>query len=178
MADTARVTLRELLADPEAYVNRQVEVTAPCVHLCRHGARKVFLSPTVRGQDDSLVRCEASAQMVGPFPAGCVGKTVRLVGIVREDILDEAGLHRLQEDHAARQALIAQEVHVDSADVPHEQRCPTEQASTGQAGLDDFNDQVADYRRRIAQRQAREGKNYLSLFYIETSSCRLAEDGK
>lgn len=169
--DTVSLSLSQLMADPQNYVNRQVAVTGLCCHLCRHGARKAFL--TTPGDSSELLRCEASVQMVGPFPEAAVGREVTLVGIVREDMLDEAAVHRMEEDHATRQALIEHEIDVDSMDVPQEQRCPTEQAAAGQRGIDNFTDQIADYRRRIAQRQRQEGKNYLSVYFLETSKCRL-----
>ena len=47
--------------------------------------------------------------------------------------------------------------------------CDTERAAQGQANLTTLNERIADYRARIAERQAKEGKDYLSFYYVEAT---------
>ena len=133
-----------------------IEVEGLCSHLCKHGGTKAFLV----GADSTIVlRCQATAEMGGAFAPDCIGDTLIVKGIVRENRIGEAEVAAME----ARQAA------ADSAQQAHE-ACATEKRAQGQDSIDTFAARMADYRARIADRQAAEGKDYLSFYYIEALS--------
>ena len=137
-------------------VGDTIEVEGLCSHLCKHGGRKAFL---VGADSTAVLRCEATAEMGGAFAPDCVGKTLKVRGIVRENRVGEAEVAAME----ARQA------EADSAARAHE-ACDTEKKAQGQDSIDTFEGRMADYRAKIAARTEAEGKDYLSFYYIEALS--------
>ncbi|MDE6120580.1 MAG: hypothetical protein K2F63_02195 [Muribaculaceae bacterium] len=158
-ADTKETTVLgvdAVLTDAETLLGDTISVEGLCSHLCKHGGRKAFLV----GQDSTQVlRCEATAEMGGAFAPDCIGKELTVTGIVRENRIDEEAVAAME----ARQASL------DSAAVAHE-ACDTEKKAQGQAGLSTFAERMADYRAKIADRNEKEGKAYLSFYYLEALS--------
>lgn len=137
-------------------VGDTIEVEGLCSHLCKHGGRKAFL---VGADSTTVLRCEATAEMGGAFAPDCVGKTLKVRGIVSENRIGEAEVAAME----ARQA------EADSAARAHE-ACDTEKKAQGQDSIDTFEGRMADYRAKIAARTEAEGKDYLSFYYIEALS--------
>lgn len=168
-ADTLRVTVAQVMQNPDLYVNKEVAVLGRCVHLCAHGGRKAFLAS--RADSTVMIRCDATGRMDGVFNPKLLGKEMTVVGILREERIDENTLHRMAEDYAARQALIVRETSSDSlGEIPIERGCLVEQKAIGQEGIDDFEERMANFRQRIAQRNADEHKPYLSIYTIDVTS--------
>lgn len=148
------VTVDSLFAAAPDIVGDTIIVEGYCSHLCKHGGRKAFLI----GNDTTLVlRCEATAEMGGTFAPDCIGSELTVRGIVRENRISEAEVVAMEDRHAA----------ASQAEAAH-QACDTEKKAQGQAGLDTFEARMADYRAKIAERTEKEGKPYLSFYYLET----------
>lgn len=125
-------------------------------HLCSHGATKAFLV----GENGELLRCQATEAMGGAFPLDSKGKTICVRGIVCEQRTDSAAVAEMEARYAA----------ADEAAKDHES-CDTEKKAEGQEACETFESRMEDYRARIAQRYAEEGKAYLSSYYIEALKC-------
>lgn len=156
VAEAAPLTVDSLMTAPEAYLGDTVTVEGTCSHLCKHGGRKAFL---VGADSTTVLRCEATPEMGGAFAPDCVGKTLTVRGIVRENRIDEEAVARMEAQYLA----------ADSAARSHE-ACDTEKKAQGQAEISTFEARMADYRAKIAARAEAEAKPYLSFYYLEAFS--------
>ena len=173
--DIAAISVDEVLANPDAIVGDTIVIEGVCSHLCRHGGRKAF----VAGSADSLMlRCEAYPLMGQPFPKSTVHHPIQVTGILREQRIDEAAVVEMEKQNAERLDYIAREQGDESAEIASraESGCDTERAAQGQKDLTTFNDRMADYRARIAARQEKEGKPYLSFYYLDAISYQSLEE--
>lgn len=144
-----------LLAEAETLAGQEVTVEGLCTHTCQHGATKMFLM----GSDDKhTIRVEAGK--LGSFDTKCVNSRVQVVGKLTEERIDEAYLQQWEsqlKDDAAEQ-------HGEG-----EAGCTTEKNARGETA-NSAEARIADFRAKIAKRQAEEGKAYLSFYYIEASN--------
>lgn len=140
-------------------VGDTVEVSGLCSHLCKHGGTKAFL----QGADTTVVlRCNAG-EAFGSFSPDCVGKTLIVKGVVAETRIGEAEIAEMEKQLAAADSTKKAEGH----------NCATEAKAQGQNPADSQAEKIASYRKQIEERMARDGKNYLSLFYIDAIEYRV-----
>lgn len=167
--DSETVTVDSILANPEAYVGKTVTVEGVVSHLCKHGGRKAFL---LGSDDNTMIRCDATAEMGNVFPQETIHQPLRVTGTVVESRLDEAAIREME---AARQGQVEriaeQQGEEEAANFENALAgCETERKAAGQAELETFTAQMADYRRRIAERDSLEGKPYLSTYFIQATA--------
>lgn len=144
-----------LLAEADSLAGTEVTFQGVCTHTCKHGARKIF----VMGSDDTqVIRVEAGK--LGAFSQDCVNNIVTITGILKEQRVDEAYLQNWEAQAKAQ----TDEQHGDS-----EAGCDTEKSARGETG-NSVAERIADFRRRIAEENAKSGKNYLSFYYVEAVS--------
>ena len=144
-----------LLADAEVLTNKEVTIEGVCTHACKHGATKIFLM----GSDDTqTIRVEAGE--LGSFDTKCVNSIVRVKGTLMEQRVDEAYLQQWE----AQLKEAAAEKHGEEGEggCSTEKKARNETANTPEA-------RIADFRAKIADRQAKEGKAYLSFYYIQAT---------
>lgn len=144
------LTVDEILATPDTYVDSLITLEGICSHTCAHGATKMF----VLGEDGQLLRVEAGE--LGSFNPDCVRNRVSVTGVLKED--------RIDEEYLAAWAAELAEKHGDG-----EGGCATENAAHGVHSTE-VDSQIVEYRARIAAREAAEGKPYLSFYYVEAQS--------
>lgn len=141
-----------LLDDAENLVGETITLEGVCTHICRHGGRKIFLM----GSDDTkTIRIESGK--VGKFNPDCVNNIVSVLGTVCEQRIDEAYLQEWE-------ASIAEDLEVQHGE--GEEGCSTEKKARSETG-NSATERIADFRKRIEDRNANEGKPYLSFYYIE-----------
>lgn len=173
--ETSAITVDEVMADPDALVGDTIIIEGVCSHLCAHGGRKAF----VAGSADSLVlRCEAFPLMGEAFPASTVHRPIQVTGILREQRIDEEAIKKMEENNARRLENVANSQGKESAERAAQAAsgCDTERAAQGQKDLTTFDERMADYRSRIAARKEKEGKPYLSFYYVDAISYRTLEE--
>lgn len=158
----AVVGVDSLLADAASLVGRQVRIEGVCTHICKHGGRKIFLMGSAPRR---LLRIEAG-ERIGSFSPECVNRPVRVTGTVCESRIDEAYLAAWE----ARLRSGEGERHGDG-----EGGCTTEKQARGELLEAGAARRIADFRRRIAEREAREGKAYLSFYHVEGSAYEIVE---
>lgn len=145
----------ELLANASSLAGTEVIVEGICTHACKHGATKIFLM----GSDDTqTIRVEAAK--LGSFDMKCVNSIVRVSGTLKEQRVDEAYLQQWE----ARLKSASAEKHGEG-----EAGCSTEKKARGETAATP-EARIADFRAKIAQRQAAEGKPYLSFYYMEAAA--------
>lgn len=144
-----------LLASADDLSGRTVTVEGVCTHTCKHGARKIFLM----GSDDTKTLRVESGEL-GHFDPQCVNRVVRVRGTLCEERVDEAYLARWEAAAAAG---------TDERHGQTEAGCDTEKNARGETSAT-VAGRIADFRRRIAERKAACGKEYLSFYYVEARS--------
>ncbi len=168
-AEADTVTVDSILANPEVYVGQTVTIEGVVSHLCKHGGRKAFL---LGSDENSMIRCDATAEMGNVFPQETIHQPLRVTGVVMESRLDENTIRELEQNRQGQLERIAeQQGEEEAANFQNAPTgCETERKAAGQAEVETFAAQMADYRRRIAERDSLEGKPYLSTYYIQASA--------
>ena len=148
---TANSTVLEvdsLLKNAETLAGQPVVVEGVCTHICQHGGGKIFLM----GSDDTqTIRIDAG-EKVGKFTPEKVNSLVRI---------DEAFLSQWEEQAKAQ------------AEAQHgtaESSCESDQKARGETPVNSVEERISNFRKRIAERQAKEGKNYLSFYSVTADS--------
>lgn len=95
--DYTTVSIDSLMTAPEAYIGDTIIVEGPCSHLCKHGGRKAFLSSN---DGERILRCEATSAMGGAFSPDCVGKTLKIKGVVCENRIGENEIKEMEAQQA------------------------------------------------------------------------------
>ena len=144
-----------LLVNGESLLGKEITVKGICTHTCKHGGKKIFLM----GSDDTqTIRVEA-AENLGAFDPKCVNSIVAVTGVLQEQRIDETYLRNWEEQIKAEVA----EKHGEG-----EAGCSTEKKARGETANSD-QERIKDFRTKIADRQAKTGKSYLSFYFIEAS---------
>lgn len=165
--ESESITVDEVLADADRYVGDTITVEGVCSHLCAHGAMKAFIAGS---SDTVILRCEANPHIGEPFPVRLVRRPVQIKGILAEQRLDSAAVDNMEVQY--KEALAKAEAEGKNAsEAGHEGgACAAERTAQGQANITDFEARMEDYRQKIAARQQKEGKPYLSFYYLEATS--------
>lgn len=164
-SQTAQATATEvdgLLADADRMIGKKVTVEGVCTHICRHGGRKIFLMGT---DDTQVIRIEAGGK-IGAFKPECVNNLVRVTGTLVEDRIDEAYL--AEWERKVKDQLAEQHGHGKAG-------CSAEQQARGESAASSVGKRIADFRVRIAERKAAEGKEYLSFYHVDGGSYEILE---
>lgn len=169
------VSVDRLMADAASMVGDMVTVEGVCSHLCKHGGRKAFL---VGSADSVMVRCEAYPLMGEPFPKSTIRHPLAVRGVVREERIDEETVRKMEAQYAEAMKAQADSVAATAGEsaAEHENGCSTERAAKGQKDITSFEGRMADYRAKIAAREAKEGKAYLSFYYLDAISYEILPD--
>lgn len=159
------LTVDEILTNPDEYIGQEITIEGLCSHLCSHGGRKAFIQGNA---DNMIIRCEAFPGMDQPFSAETIHKPLKVTGIFVEERIDEEYLQNLERAEQERVYNINNEGG-DAVAGEQQSGCDTERAAQGQQNLNTLNERIADYRARIADRQEKEGKAYLSFYRIDAT---------
>ena len=155
MSQSQILEVDDILARADSLTGKTFTTEAICTHICAHGGGKIFLM----GSDDTkTIRVEAGTK-IGSFKPETVNNLVRITGKLVEQRIDEAYLTEWEAQVKAQTA----EKHGTT-----EQGCASEQKARGEAPANSIEERIAD-------RQAKEGKNYLSFYYIEGDTYEIVE---
>ena len=163
------ISVDSVVAYPEAFLGDTITIEGVVSHLCKHGGRKAFL---LGSTENTLFRCEATPEMGGAFPQDCIHKPMAVTGVVVESRMDEAAIQQMEAQHAEQVKMIAEQAGKEQAQAVEQAAtgCDTERKAQGMADVNSFADQMAAYRARIAERNEKEGKPYLSSYYLVATS--------
>lgn len=147
------ITVDSLAIVGESIVGDTIEVTGLCTHLCSHGGTKAFL----QGEDSTIViRCNAG-EAFGAFAPDCVDQTLVVKGVVKESRIGQEEISQMEAKLAEANAECDKKGH----------SCDTEQAAQGMNPAADQAAKIADLKDKIAKRLEKDGKDYLSIIYID-----------
>ena len=156
LAQQGKVGVDELLASPESYLGKNITVEGYCSHTCPHGSSKMF----VRGEGRPL-RVETGA--LGKLEKPVAKHNVSVEGVLKEQRIDEAYLSNWEKRLSAKK---------ESCD-SRENLCAADRKAHG--GESTAEKTIAAYRKKIEERKAAEGKDYVSIYYFESSNCEVKE---
>lgn len=146
-----------VLKNGDKLVGQRVVLEGVCTHICQHGGGKIFLM----GSDDTqTIRIDAS-ERVGSFSPETVNSLVRVQGTVQEERIDEAFLNQWESQIKCQ----VTERHGEGG-----AGCESDQKARGEAPVGSIEERIANFRKRIAERKANEGKDYLSFYSITADS--------
>ena len=145
----------DLLKNAESLVNKTVTIEGTCTHTCRHGAKKMFLAGNSK---KNVIRVEAGK--LGKFDTKIVKNKVEVVGTLKEQRIDEAYLQKWEAQLAEQ---TGKQSHGNG-----EAGCNSEKQARGETA-NTVEGRIADFRKRIAERKSKEGKAYLSFYYVLAS---------
>ncbi len=74
------ITVDELLANPEKYIENKVTVTGLVTHVCKHGGQKLFIA----GEEEGINLRINTSEEVPEFQLDMEGNTVLFTGVVKE----------------------------------------------------------------------------------------------
>ena len=152
---TAALQVDDVLAQAPTLANKEIKLEGVCTHTCAHGATKIFLM----GSDDTkTIRVEAGK--LGSFDKKCVNSIVTVDGILKEERIDEAFLQQWEAQLKEQKA----DNHGENG-----QGCSTEKKARGEKATTPEG-RIADFRQKIKEREAKEGKAYLSFYFVEANS--------
>lgn len=154
-ADTVAVSsVDDILTKTDSLVGKTVQVEGVCMHICQHGGKKIFL---MGSDENSVIRVDAG-EKIGSFPKDAVNSVVVVTGTVVEERVDEAAILQMEEQY--KQATL--EKHGEQGGAS----CSADSKAIGENPADSFAQRMESFRNKIAERQAKEGKNYLSFYSI------------
>ena len=154
---TQQAALSACLEQAETLAGQPVSVEGVCTHICQHGGGKIFLM----GSDDTqTIRIDAS-DALGKFKPETVNSLVRVTGTLEEQRIDESFLSQWE---AEVKAATAQQHGEGGAG------CSSDQKARGEAPVNSVQERIDNFRKRIAQRKAAEGKDYLSFYSVTADS--------
>lgn len=155
VADTVAVSsVDDILLKADSLVGKTVRVEGVCTHICAHGGKKIFL---MGSDDNNTIRVDAGEQ-IGSFPKEVVNSVVVVDGKVVEERIDEAYLLQMEEQY--KQSTLEKHGEEGAAS------CAADSKVMGEDPDDNFAQRMASFRKKIAERNEKEGKNYLSFYSI------------
>ena len=155
MSQSQILEVDDILARADSLTGKTFTTEALCTHICAHGGGKIFLM----GSDDTqTIRVEAAK--LGSFDTKCVNSIVRVTGTLKEQRVDEAYLQQWE----SRLKAAAAEKHGEG-----EAGCSTEKKARGETA-NTPEARIADFRAKIAKRQAESVTPFLSFYYMEAAN--------
>lgn len=146
------ISVDSLFAVAGDRIGDSVVVEGFCKTVCKKCGRKLFLT----GDDSTKTLRIEAGEKIGSFDAGAVHAIVRVGGRIREQRIDEDYLQQWTEQ-ATEQCESAGAAEQDAA----------------RANLGQVQARIDKYRERIAERNGKEGKNYLSVYYIDADGYQI-----
>ena len=146
----------DVLSQADSLVGKDIKIEGVCTHICQHGGGKIFLMGS-----DSTKMVRVMAGDFKSFDKECVNSIVSVEGKLVEQRIDEAFLVKWEEQMKANQC--EEQKHGEK-----EGGCETSKKANGVKGST-IVEQIAEYREKIKNREEKEGKAYLSNFFVEAT---------
>lgn len=176
-ASDTLLTVDELFRDPLAFVGDTIRVHGVCTQLTGDGDSRALLS-SPDGQ--TSLQLHATSEVDGDFSPDCVGQPMQARGVLCETKVGRAQIDSLErqymlqlEKEAAEGKPVRKNHEKPSSHKPADLK--SEAAAEGFDTVTSKAQQLANMRHQIEQRLEKEGKDYISLFYLNTISYKVRE---
>ncbi|MFC2151200.1 hypothetical protein ACFLSE_01620 [Bacteroidota bacterium] len=152
------VTVDEVVADMQSFVNKEVVIEGIVNHVCSHGGKRMF----IMGEDPDMSIKITPSEEIGIFEKELEGSHVLVTGIVKELRIDEAYVVELEKEIAEGADNEAIHDHSDGEHADEEAEAEAEKEKTAQ---------IEAMKTKIAESE--EGS--YSQFWIEASKFEVKE---
>lgn len=151
-----KVTVEQVLADMNSYVDQEIEITGMVNHVCSHGGKRMFIV----GHDnpDAAIKITPNEE-IGVFEKELEGSYVKVNGILKELRIDEAYVANLEKEIA--EGSDNEAIH-DHSGGTHDET---------ESEVDEKKAQIEAMRKQIAESE----NGYYSQFWIEAGKFTVVE---
>ena len=94
--DVVKVTVEQLMADMQNYVEKEIVITGTVNHVCEHGGKRMF----IMGENPDVAIKITPNDEIGIFEKELEGSYVVVTGVVKELRIDEAYVVNLEKELA------------------------------------------------------------------------------
>lgn len=151
--EITKVTVDEVLADMQKYVDQEVLISGTVNHVCSHGGKRMF----IMGSDpDAAVKITPN-NVIGVFEKELEGSDVLVTGVLKELRIDESYVTKLEKE--VSEGADNEAIHDHSAGT-HDEEAEDEKKA-----------QLDAMRNKIAESE----QGYYSQFWIEASEFLVEE---
>ena len=151
--ELAVVTVDQVAAQLESYVDKSIRIEGIVNHVCKHGGKRMF----IMGADPDVAIKITPNDEIGVFEQELVGSSVLVSGVVKELRIDEDYVLSLENE--ADEATKSEAMH-DHSGGTHDEEAENEQKAQFEA-----------MRAKIAESE----KGYYSQFWIEASKFEIMD---
>jgi len=145
--ENTKVTVDEVLADIQTYVDQEILISGTVNHVCSHGGKRMFIMGT---NPDAAIKITPN-NVIGIFEKELEGSDVLVTGLVKELRIDESYVAELEKEVA--EGADNEAIHDHSAGT-HDEEAENEKKA-----------QLDAMRNKIAESE----QGYYSQFWIEAS---------
>ncbi len=150
------ISIHDLLANPEQYVDKKVAIAGTIDHVCRRTGKKMFMIG-----DDPADRIKITPDnKIGTFEVDLEGSTYTVIGVFQELIVDEKYLAMMEEDEA-KAGEGAENADHDS---------PLDQGLHNQE--EEQNEEVKPASQVMREQLEASGKDHLSFYSVEATELK------
>jgi hypothetical protein len=153
--DVTKVTVEKVMADMQAFVDKDLVIVGTVNHVCSHGGKRMF----IMGEDPDVAIKITPSEEIGVFEKELEGSHVIVKGILKELRIDEAYVANLETEIA--EGSDSEAIH-DHSGGTHDE---TEEAK------EEKKHQIEAMRTKIAESE----NGYYSQFWIEASKFEVKE---
>lgn len=155
--EIAKVTVDQVMADIQNYVDKDVLIEGTVNHVCAHGGKRMF----IMGSDPDVAIKITPSEEIGVFDRELEGSHVKVTGTVKELRIDEAYVANLEKELA--EGSDNEAVHNHSGE-KHDEEATAEAAK-------EKNAQIEAMRAKIAESE----NGYYSQYWIEAKKFEVTE---
>ncbi|MEE4311767.1 MAG: hypothetical protein V2J62_07830 [candidate division KSB1 bacterium] len=153
--ETTQLTVSDITAKTADYVGQEVSITGTVEHVCRHGGKRMFMI----GEDPKDRFKITPGPEVGTFDISLEGSDVRVVGVVQEQVIDEAYLDNWEaEVDAGAKPEVGHQGH-DRSNIEEE----------------DHDEESLRQIKQMRKRLAESGQESLSFYNLECQSLEILD---
>ncbi|MCK5028983.1 MAG: hypothetical protein KAR57_05060 [Bacteroidales bacterium] len=153
--DVTKVTVDQVMADMQAYVDKDIVIVGTVNHVCSHGGKRMF----IMGEDPEVAIKITPSEEIGVFEKELEGSHVIVKGILKELRIDEAFVVNLEKEIA--EGSDSEAIH-DHSGGTHDE---TEEAK------EEKKQQIDAMRKQISESE----NGYYSQFWVEASKFEVKE---
>ena len=139
------LTIAEYNANPDAYVDKTIELTGTVNHVCKHSGQRMFL---IGDNPEDRVKIESGDKIAG-FDVALEGNKVKVVGKGCITKIDAAYLDNWEVESCAAEAAVIED-----------------QTKTADSEQSETKSQIDAMRKKLAE----SGKDYLGFYHVEAVS--------
>ena len=135
-AEVVTTTLQELMATPENFVNKELQLEGLVTHVCSHSGKRMF----VQNQEGDMKLKITTNEDMAAFDKALEGSNVQVVGVFKEERIDEANVDQMEKE--LREGQEVEATHDHSHGDGHEHATEDEELQTKLDNLNAMREEI------------------------------------